>query len=102
MHTEDFANIECRVLTGKKAELHDRFIVADDNVWMLGCSLNEFGSRATTLIRVPKDYRKKLIDRAELWWNDNNLTENINNIENNDNPKQRRIISKWLNKLCKW
>lgn len=102
MHTEDFANIECRVLTGKKAELHDRFIVADDNVWMLGCSLNEFGSRATTLIRVPKDYRKKLIDRAELWWNDNNLTENINNIENNDNPKQRCIISKWLNKLCKW
>ena len=53
MNKNGIANVECRLLIGDKAELHDRFIVADENVWMLGCSLNEFGSRATTLIRVP-------------------------------------------------
>lgn len=84
MNTKNVAKIECRLLIGKKAELHDRFIVADDNVWMLGCSLNEFGDRATTLIRVPKDYKKKIIDRIKLWWNDNNMTEDINDFENND------------------
>ena len=95
------ANIQCRLLTGKKAELHDRFIVADDQVWMLGCSLNEFGNRATTLIRVPKDYRKKLIDRAEEWWKDESLTVDINDVEDNDSTRKRCFLCKWIDKLCR-
>lgn len=67
----------CRLLRGEETILHDRFIVADDNVWMLGCSLNTFGRKATTLIRVPKAYRKKLIDTAEKWWNDSNYSEEL-------------------------
>lgn len=95
------ANIQCRLLTGKKAELHDRFIVADDQVWMLGCSLNEFGNRATTLIRVPKDYRQKLVDRAKEWWKDENLTVDINDVEDNDSTRKKCFLCKWIDKLCR-
>ena len=96
------AKVECRLLIGKKAELHDRFIVADDNVWMLGCSLNEFGNRATTLIRVPKDYKQKLIDRALEWWNDETLTVDIYDVEEKVNIKRKCFICKWFDKLCRW
>lgn len=58
-----------------KAALHDRFIIADEKMWMLGCSLNEFGVRATTLIRVPQAYANKMIITAEHWWNNEKLTE---------------------------
>ena len=93
------ATIQCRLLTGQKAPLHDRYIVADDQVWMLGCSLNEFGVRATTLIRVPKDYRQKLINRAEEWWNDESLTEDINDGKEKDKAKRKCFFCKWLDKL---
>jgi len=58
--------IECRVLRGKKSPLHDRYIIVDDIVYLLGSSLNEFGSRATTIIKVPTP--KKMIEQAEEWW----------------------------------
>ena len=70
-------NIECRLLRGDKAALHDRIIVADDNVWMIGCSLDEFGVRATSLIRVPAKYAPKIISGVEKWWNDDNFTEKL-------------------------
>lgn len=95
------ANIECRLMLGKKAELHDRFIVADNQVWMLGCSLNEFGNRATTLIRVPKDYKTKLIVKADQWWNDDSLTEDINKENEIDFSKRKCFLCKWFNKLCR-
>ena len=101
LNGDGIANVECRLLTGKKAELHDRFIVADDQVWMLGCSLNEFGNRATTLIRVPKDYRKKLVDRVEEWWKDEDLTVNINDVKDNDSTRKRCFLCKWIDKLCR-
>lgn len=101
INSKSVANLECRLLTGKKAALHDRLIIADEQVWMLGCSLNEFGNRATTLIRVPKDYRKKLVDRVEDWWNDNSLTEDINDNNKEDNKTKRRCyICKCLDWLC--
>lgn len=71
------ANVKCRLLKGEKPILHDRFIISDDNVWMLGCSLNEFSVRATSLIRVPKEYRKKIIERAEDWWSNIEFSEEI-------------------------
>lgn len=67
-------HISCRIMKGKAA-LHDRFIIADEKMWMLGCSLNEFGVRATTLIRVPQAYANKMIITAEHWWNNEKLTE---------------------------
>lgn len=60
--------IECKVLKGRKSPLHDRYIVIDDVVYLLGSSLNEFGSRVTTIIKVPAPI--KMIDQAEEWWAD--------------------------------
>lgn len=60
--------IECKVLKGRKSPLHDRYIVIDDNVYLLGSSLNEFGSRVTTIIKVPTPI--KMIEQAEEWWAD--------------------------------
>ncbi len=59
--------IACRVLKGKdKSPLHDRFLVIDDQVYILGSSLNEFGNRATTLFRVPNPH--PLVAQAKEWW----------------------------------
>lgn len=77
MRKAGLANVYCRMLKGYKSALHDRFIVSDDKVWMLGCSLNEFGKRATTLIRVPSRYCKKLIGWAETYWKDQELTDEL-------------------------
>jgi hypothetical protein len=41
-----------RLMRGKPA-IHDRFILADDRAWLLGSSLNEFGSRGTMLVALP-------------------------------------------------
>ena len=68
------SKISCRLMRGKAA-LHDRFVIADDKMWMLGCSLNEFGIRATTLIRVPQAYASKMTASAVQWWGDDNITE---------------------------
>ena len=46
--------VQCHVLEGRKVSpLHDRFIIVDDSAYLLGSSLSEFGSRATTLFKVP-------------------------------------------------
>lgn len=76
MHEKNIGQVKCRLLRGTAA-LHDRLIIADENVWMLGCSLNEFGIRATTLIRVPQEYSTKLISKVEHWWNNNEETEEL-------------------------
>lgn len=46
--------LQVRVAPGAKAPIHDRFVVADQrDVWLLGSSLNEFGTRGTTAVRLP-------------------------------------------------
>lgn len=61
--------IEFRVLKGRdKSPLHDRYIIADDTVYLLGSSLGEFGTRATTLFKVPAP--ELMIDKAMEWWDD--------------------------------
>ena len=45
--------IEIKVMAGAKSPVHDRFLIVDDAVWVLGASLNEFGSRGTLLWRLP-------------------------------------------------
>jgi hypothetical protein len=60
--------IECRILRGGKSPLHDRYIVIDDDVYLLGSSLNEFGNRTTTIVKAPAP--KKMIGQAVNWWED--------------------------------
>ena len=65
--------IECYVLLGRdKSPLHDRFIIIDENVYLLGSSLSEFGKRATTFYRVPD--AATLIDAACGWMASNHVT----------------------------
>lgn len=46
--------VQCHVLKGRSfSPLHDRFIIVDKDAYLLGSSLSEFGSRATTLFKVP-------------------------------------------------
>jgi hypothetical protein len=44
---------EIRVMRGKKADVHDRFLAIDKRIWLLGSSLNEFGSRGTMMLALP-------------------------------------------------
>ena len=65
--------IECYVLLGRdKSPLHDRFIIIDENAYLLGSSLSEFGKRATTLYKVPD--ASLLIDAASGWMDSNHTT----------------------------
>lgn len=68
--------VTCRLLFGEPI-LHDRLIIADEQVWMLGSSLNHFGAKATTLIRVPKAYRKRLIEKVEYWWSNDTESKEL-------------------------
>jgi hypothetical protein len=46
-------DIEIKVMPGQKSPVHDRFLIVDGIVWVLGASLNEFGSRGSLLMRLP-------------------------------------------------
>jgi hypothetical protein len=45
--------LEIRVMAGVRPDVHDRFLMVDDAIWLLGSSLNEFGSRGTMLVGIP-------------------------------------------------
>ncbi len=47
------SDFEVMVLSGKSPELHDRFLVVDDDVWFMGNSLNTLGTRASMVIKLP-------------------------------------------------
>lgn len=47
------SDIEVHVMTGARPDIHDRFLRVDDALWLLGASLNEFGSRGTMLVAIP-------------------------------------------------
>jgi hypothetical protein len=54
----DFGNLgwatpEVLVMPGRRAPLHDRFLIADDRLWLSGNSLNAIGTRASVLIELP-------------------------------------------------
>ncbi len=70
------AHVQYRLLKGK-SPLHDRFIVVDDAVWLLGSSFSEFGNRATTIVKVPKESCPYICNTAEKWWADSNYTETL-------------------------
>jgi hypothetical protein len=70
LHKQDpNLNVTCRVLLGRDdAPVHDRFLVLDDQVYLLGSSLNEFGQRATTLFRAPDP--GTLREALEKYWDE--------------------------------
>ena len=62
-----------RIMRGTPA-LHDRFLRIDDELWMLGSSLNSFGGRGTMLLRVP-DPEPVLNDLEQIWANSQDFAE---------------------------
>lgn len=61
------STIAIRVMEGSRPPVHDRFFVIDDRVWLLGSSLNEFGSRGTMMVALPDPapIRKKLFEARD-------------------------------------
>ena len=76
------SKVKCRVMRGQ-SDLHDRFLVVDNNVWILGTSLNNFGERATTIAMVPEESRAKIISKVDSWWFDDTITEDLENYATN-------------------
>jgi hypothetical protein len=52
-HQDPRLSIDVRVMLGRKSPVHDRFLIVDETVWVLGASLNEFGDRGSLLLRLP-------------------------------------------------
>jgi hypothetical protein len=78
--------IKCHVLAGReKSPLHDRFIIIDDDVYLLGSSLNEFGTRATTLFKSPDP--RPLVRQADIWIQDDKYSMPIELWIENHNMK---------------
>jgi len=71
-----FSNIIVRTLRGNSI-LHDRFIIADKNVWFIGSSFNEFGNRATCIAKVPESSAIKIIKEIEKWFHSEEYSQNI-------------------------
>jgi phosphatidylserine/phosphatidylglycerophosphate/cardiolipin synthase-like enzyme len=44
--------IEIRVAGGERSPIHDRFVVTDGRVWLVGSSLSELGSRGTVVVQL--------------------------------------------------
>jgi hypothetical protein len=64
---QPFQKIELKVLYSHV--LHDRFIVADNEVWYLGTSLNQFGTKTTCIGKVPESDNLEIIKEIERWFN---------------------------------
>jgi len=74
-NTKPFEKIECRLL--KENLLHDRFVISDTNVWYLGSSFNEFGSRATCIGKVPKSVDTEITKEIEKWFYSDTYTQSL-------------------------
>nr|CAA6819142.1 MAG: Unknown protein [uncultured Thiotrichaceae bacterium] len=46
-------NCEVKVIPGKQPKLHDRFLIIDESVWLVGSSLNAIGNRSSMMIKLP-------------------------------------------------
>jgi hypothetical protein len=62
-----YGNVECKSLhkSGDTA-FHDRFIIIDGDCWLLGSSLNSFGKKHTTLLKVP--HPEVIMDEFKKLW----------------------------------
>lgn len=82
-NTKPFQKIECRLLRGKSI-LHDRFIISDMNVWFLGSSFSEFGSRATCIAKVPESTNVQIVKEIERWYYNDEFSQSLEEYINNE------------------
>lgn len=86
-------DVEVKTLRGS-GELHDRFIITDDEGWVVGSSFNELGNRGTTINRIPTCYLHEVKNQVQSWWYGDksaNLNEFINNSNTDSNNSSESI-----------
>jgi len=59
---------EIKVMPGKTPSIHDRFLLIDDKIWLLGSSLNKFGSSGTMMVALPDP--ESVREQLSRSWND--------------------------------
>ena len=62
----DFAGFEIR--TAPQRNLHDRYVIDDDSMIILGSSLNGFGKKQSFVVRVGADFRTGMLRQFEQLW----------------------------------
>lgn len=79
--------IQVNVMTGKNV-IHDRFLIIDGQVWFSGNSLNNIGSKASMLIRLP---------------NPHELLDYLHELQSDKSEGSKRIIAleEWIQKKGK-
>ncbi|WP_438039894.1 VPA1262 family N-terminal domain-containing protein [Sorangium sp. So ce128] len=65
---KDINTFKIRVMPGERPIIHDRFLVVDDRIWLLGSSFNEFASRGTMIISL--SHPELVRDKLRQAWND--------------------------------
>lgn len=63
LSTHSLNNLHIKVAVHAEAKFHDRFLIVDQNAWLLGSSLNSLGTQPTMIIRIPD--AKIVIDEIE-------------------------------------
>lgn len=64
VRTSPFSSrIDARVMYGKEAAFHDRFLVVDERVWLVGCSFNALGDRASMVVQLK--HSQQVLDLIE-------------------------------------
>lgn len=87
------ADVEVKTLRGN-GELHDRFIITDNEGWVVGSSFNELGNRGTTINRIPTCYLHEVKNQVQLWWYGNKsayINEFIDNSSSDSNNSSESI-----------
>jgi hypothetical protein len=59
---------EIKVMPGKTPSIHDRFLLIDNKIWLLGSSLNKFGSSGTMMVALPDP--ESVREQLSRSWND--------------------------------
>lgn len=79
-------SIDVRVANNESSLFHDRFLIVDGRVWILGSSLNSIGNRPTMIMRVPHGER---------------ILNNLIALYDNSSPLESLIITRApVSKLC--
>jgi hypothetical protein len=75
-------DVAYRAMGGKHRSFHDRFLVIDDSVYLLGNSVARLGTRPTTIFRAP-DPRGMIAD-ITAWWKNSISLEEVGAIQEKD------------------
>lgn len=68
--------MKCHVVLGK-GMVHDRFILLDNDGWLIGSSFNEFGNRASTIVKMPNSAFVTISNRVKSWIKDSSICKDL-------------------------